>query len=566
MFSALTSSLQTKPSIDEIKTNILAGITVGVIALMVTMGLAISSGVPPQHGLYTAIISGIVVALAGGSKVNISGPTATFVVVLFPIVQQFGLGGLLMSGLMAGFILIIMGMSKLGRLIEVMPYPVIVGLTAGIGIVLAVMQIEDFLGLTIHEDSSDFLQKMSLIYTSLPTFDWQESAIGLLTLFVLLVWPRLVSKTPVHLVALVIASLSAYVLSFFFPEFSVDTIGSRFEYEIDGTLFSGIPAVTPEFNWPWNLPGVDGEPIGFSFELLRALFPAAITIAVLGALSALLSAVVADGLSGKKHNPDDELIGQGLGNIAAPLFGGIPSSSAIARTIANVKLGASLPLAGIVHSVFILLSILLLAPLLSYIPMAAIAALLLMVAWNMTEARHLMRTLRVAPRDDAIVLLLCILLTVLFDITVAVAIAVGLAGMLFIKESAGLTEIKLIDQDHKDYDLPDNTALYIINGPLFFGSAEKALRTKLSVQTSVKNVVLDMNNVPLLDMSAIVAMEAISKEFDERHIGLIITNLRPNLILKLRRVGVRTQAGKISYARSVEEAIDKIRLHEKSTS
>ena len=347
------------------------------------MALAIASGVPPQHGLYTAIIAGIFIALTGGSKVNISGPTAAFVVVLLPIVQEFGLGGLLLSGFMAGIVLVLMGIGKLGKLIEIVPYPVTVGFTAGIGVVIATFQIKDFLGLDIASMDGHYFDKLAVIVQALPTISWQESLISSLTLATLLIWPRVHSKIPGHLVALFIGSITAWLLGHFAHDFSVATIGSRFHYEVSGITGNGIPAVLPSFEWPWNLPGPDGNPIGLGFELIRQLFPAAITIAILGSLESLLCAVVADGMSGKRHDPNDELIGQGIGNMIAPLFGGIPATAAIARTAANIKTGGSMPLSSVIHSLFILVSILALSPLLSYIPMASMAALLLMVAWNM---------------------------------------------------------------------------------------------------------------------------------------------------------------------------------------
>ena len=264
MLSALRKSLQSKPSYQDIQANVLAGLTVGVIALPLSMALAIASGVPPQHGLYTAIVAGIVVALTGGSKVNISGPTAAFVVILLPIVQQFGLGGLLVSGFMAGFILVLMGVGKLGKLIEIVPYPVIVGFTAGIGVVIATFQIKDFLGLSIQSLDGHYLEKLSSILYALPSIEWQESLVGVLTLTVLLIWPKLRSKVPAHLVALLVGSLSAWVLSTYMPDFSVATIGSRFSYDINGIAGSGIPPILPVFDWPWNLPAADGAPVGLS--------------------------------------------------------------------------------------------------------------------------------------------------------------------------------------------------------------------------------------------------------------------------------------------------------------
>ncbi len=313
MLSALKRSIQSKPSFPEIQANVLAGLTVGVIALPLSMALAIASGVAPQHGLYTAIVAGIFIALTGGSKVNISGPTAAFVVVLLPIVHQYGVGGLLMSGMMAGLILVLMGAGKLGKLIEVVPYPVTVGFTAGIGVVIATFQIKDFLGLRIEAMDGHYLEKVSIIIDALPSVDSQETFIGILTLLALLVWPKFRSKIPGHLVALTVGSVSAWLISYFTSDFSVETIGSRFSYEIDGLSGHGIPPVLTAFEWPWNLAGADGNPIGLNFELVRELLPSAITIAVLGSLESLLCAVVADRMSGKKHNPNDELIGQGMG-------------------------------------------------------------------------------------------------------------------------------------------------------------------------------------------------------------------------------------------------------------
>lgn len=554
MFFALRRSLQNAPSYQEIQANVLAGLTVGVIALPLSMALAIASGVPPQHGLYTAIVAGIVIAVTGGSKVNISGPTAAFVVIVLPIVQEFGLGGLLLSAFMAGFILVLMGAGKLGKFIEIVPYPVTVGFTAGIGVVIATFQIKDFLGLNIETLDGHYLDKLSIIFNALPSIDWQETLIGVLTLAILLVWPKFRSKIPGHLVALLMGSLAAWALTQFVPDFSIATIGSRFSFDVGGITGNGIPPVLPTFEWPWNLPGADGAPIGLSFKLVRELLPSAITIAILGSLESLLCAVVADGMSGKKHNPNDELIGQGIGNILSPLFGGLPATAAIARTAANVKSGGSLPLASVVHGLFILASILLLAPILSYIPMASMAALLLVVAWNMSEAKHFVRTIKIAPRDDVVTLILCFLLTVLFDMTIAVAVGMGMAAMLFIKRSVSLTQTSAIEGSHEGYDLPESIVVYDINGPLFFGSAQKALKTISSVRPEVRVVILDMTEVTLLDMSAIVAMESIADDLQKRNIGLVINSLQPRMILKLRRAGIRKQAGKVAFSRTLSES------------
>ncbi|MFT5709617.1 MAG: SulP family sulfate permease [Halioglobus sp.] len=556
MFSALQKSLASKPSFFEIQTNVLAGLTVGVIALPLSMALAIASGVPPQHGLYTALIAGIVIAISGGSKVNVSGPTAAFVVVLLPIVHQFGIGGLLISGFMAGIVLVLMGVARLGKFIDIVPYPVVIGFTSGIGVVIATIQVKDFLGLDIAQLSGGYLDKLLLIVGALPTVNWQEVLIGGLTLATLLMWPRVKSKVPGHLVALLLGSISAWLATLASQDFSVATIGSRFHYEINGIIGSGIPPILPAFEWPWNLPGANGEPIGMSFDLIRQLLPSAITIAVLGSLESLLCAVVADGMTGKKHNSNDELIGQGIGNMIAPLFGGIPATAAIARTAANVRAGGSFPLASVVHGLFILGSILALTPLLAYIPMASMAALLLVVAWNMAEAKHFIRTLRVAPRDDVVVLVLCFLLTVLFDMTIAVAVGMGMAAVLFIRRSITLTSTTKIEKNHEEFgELPGAVALYDINGSLFFGSAQKALQSILTITPDLRVIILDMSEVNMLDMSAIIAMETIKDSLEKQNVGLIINNLQPRMILKLRRAGIRYKPPKVQFSRTLADGV-----------
>jgi SulP family sulfate permease len=555
MFSALTKSLKTEHSFFSIQSNILAGLTVGVIALPLSMALAIASGVAPQHGLYTAIIAGIVTALSGGSKVNISGPTAAFVVVLLPIVHQYGVGGLLVSGLMAGIILILMGVIKLGRLIEIVPYPVTVGFTSGIGVVIATFQIKDFLGLTVESIEGHYFEKVSLLLRSLPSFIWQETLIGFLTLGILILWSKFRSRIPAHLVALLLGSITAWTLSQLNTDFSVATIGSRFHYELDDIMGNGIPPIMPTFEWPWNLPNANGTPIGLSFNLINTLLASAITIAILGSLESLLCAVVADGMSGKKHNPNDELIGQGLGNIIASLFGGVPATAAIARTAANVKAGGTSPLSSVFHSLFIIAAILFLSPLLAYIPMASMAALLLMVAWNMSEIKHFIRIVKIAPKDDVLVLMTCFLLTVIFDMTIAVGVGMGLASMLFIRKSINLVETTQIESELNS-NFPKEISIYEINGPLFFGSAQQAIKNITAIMAEVRVVVLDMSAVTMLDMTAIIAMESIATTLSNNNIALVINNLQPRMILKLRRAGIRTKPGKVAFSRTLDEAIE----------
>lgn len=558
MFSALTKTIKNQPTLSDIQSDVLAGLTVGVIALPLSMALAIASGVSPQHGLYTAIVAGIVIAITGGSKVNISGPTAAFVVVLLPIVQQHGLGGLLISGFMAGLILLAMGVARLGKLIEVVPYPVTIGFTAGIGVVIATLQIKDFFGLDADTMQGHYVHKLLEIISSFPTIQFNELMIGALTLGILIVWPRFRSRIPGHLVALFLASLVAWIAHLTIDNFTVETIGSRFHYDIDGVSGQGIPPLLPTFAWPWNLPSADGQPIGLSWALINELLPSAIAIAILGSLESLLCAVIADGMSGKKHNSNDELIGQGLGNLIAPLFGGIPATAAIARTAANIKAGSRSPLSSVVHACFILAAIFVLAPLLSYIPMASMAALLLMVAWNMSEAKHFVRTVRVAPIDDVVVLVLCFLLTVLFDMTIAVGVGMSLAAILFIRKSISLSSSTRIEHAHEDYgEISSRISIYDINGSLFFGSAQKALQNVTNITPDIRVIILDMSEVNMIDMTAIVAMETIIKNLGVAQVGLIINNLQPRMILKLRRAGLRKTIGKLEFARTMPESMKK---------
>jgi SulP family sulfate permease len=472
-------------------------------------------------------------------------------------VHQYGLGGLLVAGMMAGVILVLMGLARMGRLIEIVPYPVVIGFTAGIGVVIATLQIKDFLGLSGAAVTGDYFTKVQNILLALPSINGYEALVGAVTLAILVAWPRLKSRIPGHLIALLVGSILAWLLAHMGPHAAVETIASRFHFFVDGISGQGIPPVMPAFNWPWALPGKEGAQLTVSFDLFRALLPAALTIAMLGALESLLCSVVADGMSGQKHDPNDELIGQGIGNMVAPFFGGIPATAAIARTAANIRAGGTTPLSAVVHGVFILLSIMFLAPLLGYIPMASMAALLLMVAWNMSEAHHFFRIIRIAPRSDTLVLITCFSLTVLFDMTVAVAVGMGLAAILFIRRNIQLTEGRLLtEHEIANRELREDVAIYDINGPLFFGTARLALKNLTVVNSKIRIVILDMTEVTMIDVSAIIAMESIVAALAKKNITLIISGLQPRMILKLRRAGVHHQEGRIQFASNTVEALE----------
>ncbi len=540
----------------DLRKDAMAGLTIGTVAVPLSMALAIATGVPPQHGLYTAIVAGAIIALTGGSRFNVSGPTAAFVVILFPIVKQYGLGGLLIASMMAGLILVLMGVTRMGRLIQFVPYPVVLGFTAGIAVVIAVLQIPDFLGLEVGQMGEHFVENMGLIISSLSTLKPIELSVGAFTLAVMLIWPRLGIPVPAPLVGLVVGALAAYGANQLLGGGAVETIASRFTWEAQGQTGTGIPPIPPHFSAPWLLPGADGQPLQLNFDLIRALLGPAVAIAMLGAIESLLCAVISDGLTKTRHDPNAELIGQGLGNIIAPLFGGITATAAIARTATSIRSGARSPIAAAIHSLVVLLAVIALAGLLGLVPMAALAALLFIIAWNMSEARHFLHTLRTSPPGDAAIALICFALTVLFDMVLAVAVGVGLAAVLFIRRMSLLTRTDRIEMESNPAvkDLPADAAVYDINGPLFFGVAEKALMSLHLVDPKVRTIIIDMRDVPSMDGTAIIALQSLIDEMQHEGVGLILAGLPPRIIVKLRRAGVRTIKGKLSYCRDMSRA------------
>ncbi|XKF16018.1 C4-dicarboxylic acid transporter DauA [Halomonas sp. BLK-85] len=555
--TGLRSAWQAGYGLADLRQDIMAGLTVGTVAVPLSMALAIATGVPPQHGLYTAIVAGAIIALTGGARFNVSGPTAAFVVILFPIVQQFGLGGLLIASMMAGVILIVLGLTHMGRLIQFVPYPVVLGFTAGIAVVIAVLQIPDFLGLQTGELGEHFIANLSIIAQSLSSIDPWELGVGVFALAVMLYWPRLDLPIPAPMIGLVVGALAAYGLNLWLGGGSIDTIASRFSWEINGNTGSGIPPVAPVLMAPWHLPGPDGVPLEVNFELIRALIGPAFAIAMLGAIESLLCAVVADGLTKTRHDPDAELVGQGLGNLVAPLFGGITATAAIARTATNIRSGARSPLAAVVHALVVLLAVIALAGVLGLVPMAALAALLFIIAWNMSEARHFVRTMRSAPFDDVAILVTCFGLTVIFDMVLAVGVGIALAAALFIRRMALLTQSDRVDtrRDISLATLPDGVAVYNIDGPLFFGAAEKALASLRVADPTIKTLILDMHDVPSMDVTGIMALEMLLDDMARDNVGVILVGLKARMILKLRRAGIHKVPGQRLYCQHMAQAI-----------
>lgn len=545
----------------DLRMDVMAGLTIGTVAVPLSMALAIATGVPPQYGLYTAIVAGAIIALTGGARFNVSGPTAAFVVILFPIVQQYGLGGLLIASMMAGVILVVLGLSRMGRLIEFVPYPVVLGFTAGIAVVIATLQVPDFLGLQVGQMGEHFIDNVGQILAALSTIAPLEVSIGAFTLAVMLLWPRLNLPIPAPMIGLIVGAIAAYGVNRWLgggAEVAVETISSRFTWEAGGETGRGIPPIAPSFMAPWTLPGPDGEPLVLNFALIRELIGPAFAIAMLGAIESLLCAVIADGLTKTKHDPNAELIGQGLGNIVAPLFGGITATAAIARTATSIRSGARSPIAAVVHSGVVLLTVVALAGLLGLVPMASLAALLFIIAWNMSEARRFVFTLRTAPLNDVAILVTCFGLTVIFDMVLAVAVGIGLAAALFIRRMALLTHTDRIDNKEKADSggsrFSDDVAVYDINGPLFFGVAEKALTSLRTIDPRVRTIVIDMSDVPSIDGTAIVALQALIEEMQHEEVSLILVGLPSRMIVKLRRAGIRKTAEKLTYCSNLVHA------------
>lgn len=526
--------------------DVLAGIVVGVVALPLSMALAIATGVPPQHGLYTAIVGGIVAALAGGSKFQVTGPTAAFVVILAPIVEHHGLAGLLTAGLFAGVLLTIMGLARLGRFVEFIPYPVTTGFTAGIATVIAGLQLKDLFGLRVAHMPEPFLLKLMALWEARGSASVVEAAIGAATLALLVIVPRVVRRVPAPLVALALVGGAAWLFGL-----PVDTLGARFQTSIGGQSFAGIPPLPPRFALPWGAEAL-------TFDLVRTLLPSAFAIAMLGAIESLLSAVIADGMTGKRHDPDAELVGQGLANVVAPFFGGIAATGALARTATNVRSGARSPIACVVHALVVLASVLLLAPVMAHLPMASLAALLLLVAWNMAEIRHVRHMIRVAPRSDVFVLLACYVLTVAFDMVLAVSVGVVLAAFLFMNRMAEITRshvLQQLDDGETDYELPPGVALYQITGALFFGAAKNAMSALGAIGERVKVVVIGLGQVPVIDATGLVALESALDQLARNRKFCIIAGPLPEPHAIFERAGMDAHRDHVIFADDIEQAL-----------
>lgn len=524
--------------------DLMAGLTVGIIAIPLAMALAIAVGVAPQYGLYTAAIAGFVIALSGGSRFSISGPTAAFVVILYPITQKYGLGGLLLATLMGGMLLVAMALFRLGRLIEYIPEPVTLGFTGGIGVVIATLQIKDFLGLPIAAMPEHYMEKVSLLAQSVGHIHWPSVLVAAFTLAIMLLWPRLKTPVPAHLPAVIAGTLVALVLND--AGFGVETIYSRFSYTApDGSIAQGIPPILPGFAWPWTQAGADGQPLVFSWALIHDLLPAAFAIAVLGAIESLLCAVVLDGMTGKRHSANSELLGQGIGNILTPFFGGITATAAIARSAANVKAGAESPVAAMIHALVVLLGLVSFASLLGYLPMPAMAALLMVVAWNMSEAPKSLHLLKTAQMSDCWVFLCCFSLTVMFDMVIAITAGIVVAAILFMKEIADMTRVVEITQNRQYItgSLPANCRVFKITGPLFFAAADKIFGELTRYCEPDQVVILYLDNVTMLDAGGLSALAKLITHCEKNRAQLVLTDVQFQPLKTLAKANIKSIEG-----------------------
>jgi sulfate permease, SulP family len=518
--------------------NLIAGLIVGVVAMPLAMAFAIASGATPAQGLYTAIVAGLATCLFGGTRVQISGPTGAFIAVLAGITAQYGIAGLQAATLMAGVILLILGIARLGGVIRFIPSPVIVGFTAGIAVIIWVGQWKDFFGLHPAASGLHFHEKFLALLEALRHPHLATTLIGVGSLLIMLAGNRVLGKVRglERLPAPLLAMLAATAAQVYWQFDGVATIGSA---------FGGIPRQLPAFSWP----------VLSLSDYLQLVAPA-FTIALLGAIESLLTAVVADGMTGAKHDSNQELIGQGIANILSPLFGGFAATGAVARTATSIRNGATSPVAGIVHALFLLMVILLIAPLAAHIPLASLAAILFYVAWNMADAPHVLRLLRSAPRADRLLLLVTFALTVFVDLVVAVNVGVVLAALMFMRRMAETVSIEqqaFDDSAGEEVILPRDVLVYRIDGPFFFGAAEKLERTLERLQLGVATVVLRLGRVPFMDATGLNTLGEIVGRLQRRQVRVLLCGIHPGLRKSLDDAGITTQVGEANICTNMRE-------------
>ncbi|MDU7109607.1 MAG: sulfate permease [Clostridium perfringens] len=522
--------------------DLIAGIIVAIIALPLSIALGISSGVSPEKGLITAIIAGFIISLLGGSRVQIGGPTGAFVVIVFGIIQNHGVDGLIIATFMAGIILVLFGLLRFGSLIKYIPYPITVGFTSGIAVTLFSTQVKDFLGLSMTKTPSEFIPKWEAYISHMNTTNLYTLAIGLLALIILIFWPKINKKIPGSLIALIVTTLVVFIFNL-----PVATIGSQF-----GKISSNIPMP--------HIPNLN-------LNTLKALIGPAFTIALLGGIESLLSAVVSDGMIGDKHNSNAELIAQGVANMGSSLFGGIPATGAIARTAANVKNGGRTPISGIVHSITLLLIMLVFMPLAKFIPLTTLSAILIIVSYNMSEWRTFKAILK-APKSDIAILLTTFFLTVLFDLVVAIGIGMLVSMCLFMRRVATSIEVNElnesdcsdksnIDTDMENLKVGENVLVYDIRGHLFFGAVDTFMNTMKEINDDAKVLVLRMRHTKTLDVTGYKQIKNIALSCKSRNMTLIISELQEQPKKVMRLMGFIDTLGEDHFATNFDEALEK---------
>lgn len=530
----LFSSLK-KYSRQQLIKDLTAGVIVAIIALPLSIALALASGVGPEQGLYTAIVAGFVISFLGGSRVQIAGPTAAFASIVAGIVAQNGFSGLVLATVIAGILLILMGLFKLGSLIKFIPYTITTGFTTGIAITIVIGQLKDFFGLTFKNSPIETIDKVKEVVSCFATFNWQALVIGAVSLAILIVVPKFLKKIPASIIAIIVCAALVKIF-----DMNVNTIGNLY------TISSAAPRLSvPEF----------------SLDTVRAIIPDALTIAVLAAVESLLSCVVADGMIGSRHNSNMELIAQGAGNICSALFGGIPATGAIARTAANIKNGGRTPIAGMVHAVVLLAVLLVLMPYASLIPMPTIAAILFIVAYNMSEWREFVAIIKHSPKSDTLILVVTFVLTVVFDLVVAICVGIVLSTVMFMKRMSDVTDAygwKEIDEN-TDSDnvnlkvIPEGAMVYEITGPIFFGASNKIADV---IKSSKKKVlVLRMRSVPAIDATGIHSFESIIKACKKNNTVLIMSHVNKQPMKVLKKSGMYKDIGEENICPNIDSAL-----------
>ncbi|HIY36527.1 MAG TPA: sulfate permease [Candidatus Paraprevotella stercorigallinarum] len=534
----------------KLTADLMAGLIVGIVALPLAIAFGIASGVTPEKGIITAIIAGLAISLFGGSRVQIGGPTGAFIVIIYGIIQQYGETGLLIATVMAGIFLILLGAFHLGTIIKYIPYPIVVGFTSGIAVTIFTTQVKDLFGLSIENVPADFIEKWIVYFRHFTTLDPWSTVVGILSVVIIAVTPRFSHKIPGSLVAIILMTVGVYLLKQYAGVTTVETIGDRF------SISAELPGMNvPQLNW----------------EAVKSLVSPAITIAVLGAIESLLSATVADGVIGDHHDSNQELIGQGIANILSPIFGGIPATGAIARTMTNINNGGQTPVAGIVHAIVLLLIFLLLMPLAQYIPMACLAGVLVIVSYNMSGWRTFRELLK-NPKSDVAVLLITFFLTVIFDLTVAIEFGLVLACLLFIKRVMEATEVNIFrdeiiptDSDGDELPkeehliIPDHVEVYEINGPYFFGIANRFEEVVLQTKERPQVRIIRMRKVPFIDSTGIHNLTSLCEISHKEGIHVILSGVNPKVHAVLKKSGFYEMLGKKNICDNIHDALEESR-------